>query len=288
MPHHLKGLVTVSVGVFALSFDALLVRLADTTVWNVVFWRGMLIFLALLLLLMINRLCSKAVTIGSLGGILITATIAGTGLLLFPLSLGFTSTANTVVILTSAPFFAALLSRILLNEQIPRRTWIAIGVVFGGIVVIFAGSFSSGGLVGDSIALLAAINFGLSMTLLRSMPGLSRIAITCTSGLISAVFCIPFADPMGLSSSSYQVLAFSGFLQMPAAMVLISIGTRYLPAAEVSLLILIEAVLAPVWVWIVLNEVPGKNTIYGGLVILTTLVIHSWLAVRTKRKENPR
>lgn len=283
---HARGLAIVSLGVFILSFDAVLVRMAHTNAFNVVFWRGAFMFVSLALVLLASgwrRLSLKPV-----GGLVACAAVAGGGLLLFPLSVTHTQTANTVVILTSAPFFAALFSRWFLKERIARRTWVAIFVVMGGLATIFAGSVSVSGRFGDLMALAAAANFGISMTMLRAMPTLSRIAVTCLSGLVACLLCLPMASPGLLPATSMGVLALSGLLQMPAAMVLINIGTRFLPAAEVSLLLLVETLLAPVWVYLVFTEVPGQATVAGGTVILVTLLVHSWLGLRAHRGAAPR
>jgi drug/metabolite transporter (DMT)-like permease len=281
---HARGLAIVTLGVLILSFDALLVRLAGTTAINVVFWRGLFIFLALLALLFIGG--AGRVNLRPLAGLAANALIAGVGLVLFPVSIMNTHTANTVVILTSSPFFAALFSRLFLKERIAARTWLAIVVVVVGIGAIFAGSVSSAGRLGDAVALLAAINFGINMTLLRAMPQLSRIAVTCLSGLTAFLICLPFATPFGLPAASMGYLALTGLVQMPAAMVLISIGTRFLPAPEVSLLLLVETLLAPIWVYLVFFERPAPATIYGGSVILATLLVHSWLGLRAQSGNN--
>lgn len=269
----------VGLGVFILSFDALLVRLASTPAANVVFWRGSFTFLALGILLWAGRSRSR-LNLRPLGALLASGVVAGVGLIMFPLSVTHTDTANTVVILTSAPFFAALFSRLFLKERVPLRTWLAILIVAAGIATIFSGSVSGKGRFGDAMALIAALNFGINMTILRAVPELSRIAVTCLSGLVASVICLPFADPLGLPAASMGYLALSGLLQMPAAMVLISIGTRFLPAPEVSLLLLVETLLAPVWIWMVYTEEPSRATLYGGTVILVTLLVHSWIGLR--------
>ncbi|GJL82735.1 MAG: permease [marine bacterium B5-7] len=280
---HIKGLLIVTLGVVVLSFDALLVRLAGTTPWNVAFWRGVFIFIALGSVLLVRKR-GLGQGVHPVWGLSIIGSLAGVGLILFPVSILHTSTANTVVILTSAPFFAALFSRLFLREKIPTRTWTAIAIVFFGIAGIFSGSLKAGGLIGDLVALVAAINFGLNMTLLRSMPNLSRVAITCLSGLVSCLLCLPLATPLNLPVMSMGVLAVSGLFQMPTAMVLIATGTRFLPAAEVSLLLLVETLLAPVWVWFILSEQPPLATVFSGSIILATLFIHSWLGLREQSR----
>jgi len=282
---HLKGTAIVAIGVVVLSFDALFVRLSETTAWNVVFWRGWMTAGALLAY-MVVRSPRKWFESYREGGwpLVVAAAMMGVGLLLFPLSVTHTVVANTVVILATAPFFAAVFTWMFLGEVVPGRTWAAIGVVVVGTAAVFWGGLSAGGTSGDLFALAAAVSFGANMTWLRLHRHLPRIPIVCLCGLISACIAAPMAAPAELTGSGVMVLSVSGFVQMPLAMVLVTIGTRYLPAAEVSLLLLIETVLGPVWVGIVLGEVPSTATYVGGTVVVATLVVHSWIGLRAARR----
>jgi drug/metabolite transporter (DMT)-like permease len=103
-----------------------------------------------------------------------------------------------------------------------------------------------------------------------------------------ALVAFPMAQPFGLPWQSYAVLAVMGMVQMPVALVLMAVGTRYLPAPEVSLYLLVEAVLAPVWVWLAVGEAPPWATFLGGAVIIATLAIHSWLSLMTAQRRVPR
>ncbi len=283
---HLKGTAIVALGVVVLSFDALLVRLSDTTDWNVVFCRGLMTALSLLAFLVLRspRACLDAFRNGGLP-LFVAAAMMGVGLLLFPLSVMHTAVANTVVILATAPFFAALFTWAFLGEQVPRRTWTAIAVVVVGTAAVFSGGVSGGGTLGDLIALGAAAMFGANMTWLRHHRGLPRIPIVCLCGLLSALIAAPLVTLTSIDAAGFQVLAVSGFVQMPIAMVLVTIGTRYLPAAEVSLLLLIETVLGPVWVGVVLGEIPSAATYVGGAIVVATLLVHSWVGLRAVRHD---
>lgn len=277
-------MLIVTAGVFVLSFDALLVRLAQTSAWNVVFWRGMFIALSLVLFLLLTERGDWLRPFRTGGrAVLVAGLVAGVGAMLFPISVMHTSVANTVVLLSAAPFFAALFTWLFLGERVRPRTWIAIAVILLGVLAVFSGSLTSGGLTGDVAALMAAATFGANMTWLRAHPHVSRIASVCISGIVGAMIAWPLATPLALSTTTYQVLAFSGLLQMPVAMVLVSLGTRYLPAPEVALLILIETLLGPLWVWLALGELPPAATFVGGTLIVVTIAVHSWLALRGVR-----
>jgi drug/metabolite transporter (DMT)-like permease len=276
-----KGVLVVSAGVLVISFDALLIRLAQTDNWNVVFWRGLFMAISLGLLLFARRGRGMADTFLRGGRIAwVSALFFGLGGTAFVSSVMFTKVANTVVIISSAPLFAAVFTRISGIESVPLRTWAAIASAVCGVAVVFLGSIGGGGLLGDAIALAAACIIGGNMTLLRRHPGLDRMPLICAGGVIMALVALPLSKPFGLEAGSYGVLALMGLVQMPIALFLIAQSTLYLPSPEVSLFLLLETVLAPIWVWFGLGESPPGMTFAGGGLILGTLVLHSWISLR--------
>lgn len=288
VPAHLRGTLIVGLGVLIISFDALLIRLAETDGWSVAFWRGLFMALSLGLFLVFRRGRTLIDPISSSGwAFFVSSTLFGLGSLFFVLSISHTTVANTVVILSVSPLFAAFFSRFWLQETVRPRTWIAIGVAIAGVVVVFYGSLDGGGGLGDMIALLAALTLGSNLTLLRRHPRLSRVTIIGLSGLLTAVIAWPLADPLSLSWQSYGVLAVMGLIQMPVALVLIAMGPRFLPSPEVSLLLLLETVLGPVWVWMAIGEQPALATLVGGTLIVVTLAVHSWFSLRETRRRYP-
>lgn len=276
-----KGMAIVGVGVLFISFDGLLIRLAETQSWNVVFWRGLFTFISLSLILTVSR---GGQWIGSFlrGGwpAYVSAVLFGTGGTFFVTSVMFTKVANTVVIISSAPLFAALFTWMFRIDSVPLRTWLAILSALCGVAIVFLGSLGGGGLLGDAIAVLAACNAGGNLTLLRRNAVLERMPLVCLGGLVMAGMAWPLSAPLTLSGQSYAVLAVMGLVQMPAALFLIAQSTRYLPSPEVSLFLLVETLLSTIWVWIFLGEDPPGLTLVGGVIIVATLIIHSWLGLR--------
>jgi drug/metabolite transporter (DMT)-like permease len=278
---HLYGTFIVTIGVLVLSFDALLIRLAHTNSWNVAFWRGAFMVVSLGLLLAVRQPASAVANFNANQRVsIISACLTSLGSLLFVLSVNHTRVANTVVILSVSPLFAALFTHLFLHEVVSLRTWAAIGVTLVGVAIVVSGSLESTNWLGDLFALLAACNLGGNFTLLRRYPQPSRIVIIGLSGIFIALIALPFAAPLGLSWQSYGVLAVMGLLQIPLALILIAVGTRYLPAPEVSLLLLVETVLGPIWVWLALGEQPAVTTFVGGVLIIATLAVHSWLGLQ--------
>lgn len=285
--HHARGIAIAAGGTLLISFDSLLVRLADTTPWNVVFWRGSLICLSLLIYQLLRGPGARWLpsSRGEAVAALAVLLLLGANMTLFVISVSTTLVANTVIILSSAPFFAALLSWVFLRERIALRTWIAIATAMGGVVLIFGGSVGGGTLFGDLCAVAMALFMGTSLTILRRYPGIDRISVVCASGLVATLVAWPWGQPLSLELSSYAALSVMGLVQMPAAMVLFATATRYLPSAEVALFILIESVMGPIWVWLVVGEVPPPLTFVGGAVILLTVAIHAALGLRESRRQ---
>lgn len=282
---HGRGLAMAAAGVTVLSFDSLLVRLAATDGWNIIFWRGALMALSLGLLCLSGRRLATlkehpAAALCSAITLAITSS-------LFVLAVMNTKVANVVVILSAAPLFAAIFTRCFLHEAVAMRTWLAILAAMAGMLIVFAGSLSSEGLLGDMYAVIAAAAVGGNLTLLRRHPKLDRLPLIAIGGGLSALIAWPMATPFALTTQSYGVLALMGLLQMPLATALINNATRHLPSAEVALFYLIEAVFGTLWVWYWLDEQPPQATLLGGSLILLTLFINAWLGLRGTARRLP-
>lgn len=279
---HGRGLVMAAAGVTVLSFDSLLVRLAATDGWNVIFWRGALMGLSLGLLCLDGR--RLATLRGYLGASLFSAILLGITSSLFVLAVMNTKVANVVVILSAAPLFAAIFTHFFLHEPVAMRTWLAIISAMAGMLIVFSASLTGDGLVGDVYALIAAAAVGANLTLLRRHPNLDRIPLIAIGGGLSAFIAWPMATPLALTTQSYGVLALMGLLQMPLATALINNATRHLPSAEVALFYLIEAVFGTLWVWWWLGEQPPQATLLGGSLILLTLFVNAWSGLRESNR----
>lgn len=275
-----RGLLLVISGIVLLSFDGLLVRLVQADGWSIVFWRGLLMFIALgaFSLSASSRASLRAKPLPGAASAVLLALIS----IFFVLAIVHTTVANVVVILSTAPLFAALFTRFFLREAVALRTWLAIGVATLGIVLVFAGSFSASDLLGNGYALLSSAALGANLTLLRRHASLARMPLIALGGLVAALIAMPKAQPFGLDSASYLALGIMGLVQMPLATLLINSATRYLPSAEVALFYLLESVLGTLWVWYVLNEVPATATLYGGALVIATLVVHAGCTLRAR------
>ncbi|MCQ4314912.1 DMT family transporter [Stutzerimonas zhaodongensis] len=275
-----RGLLLVTSGIFVLSFDGLLVRLAQADGWSIVFWRGLLMFLALgvFSLSAKSRASIMKHSLISAGSALLLAFTS----IFFVLAVIHTTIANVVVVLSTAPLFAALFTRFFLRERVALHTWLAIGAAALGIVIVFAGTFTPTDLAGNGYALLSSAAVGANLTLLRRHPAIDRMPLIALGGLAGALIALPNAQPFGLGATSYWALAVMGLVQMPLATLMINNATRYLPSAEVALFYLLESVLGSLWAWYFLHETPASATLYGGALVIATLVVHAGLTLRPR------
>ena len=277
----LRGSLYAFWGVFILSFDSLLVRLAYAPGLTVLFWRGLFIGLSLTLIIIVKDRKSPLSTILTsprqylIAGLIFALNGCG-----FVLSLSHTSVANSVVILATAPFFSALFSYLMNREQVRRHTVLAMITMLLGTCIIVSSSIGTGRLIGDLLAVATAASIGLAQAYLRGHQALQRISVIMLNGYYIALFTVLFAD-LTPAPISLAALALMGLLQMPLALVLFSTATRYISAAEASMFMIVETILGPFWVLLFLGEAAPRETIYGGILILGALATNTWLSAKT-------
>ena len=279
-----RGFAMATVGIVVVSPDSLLVRLIETDVWTLLFWRGLLSALALGVFLVARHRSATPKILRTIGRLdVVAALLLAASMVLFVIAIRLTTVANTLVIFATMPLFAAGLGRVFLREAVPRQTWIAVATVLAGIAVIFAGSLGGGNPVGDLSAIGAAFSFAGALVICRRTRAVDMAPTVALSGLILAVVAAPLATPLAIDARSLAYLLVLGALVVPISCVLLVTAPRYLPAPDVALVMLLEAVLGPLWVWLVLAEVPARETFLGGAVILGTLILLAVHGVRHNR-----
>ena len=285
--NQVKGLILTSIGVLAIVPDSILIRLIQADILTITFWRalipGIIISIAVMIFYRkptLNFLKSPKPS----GLIFIVSHSFGT--LLFVVAIELTSIASALFIISTSPIFAAIISRIFLNEKITiRMIYTIIGALIG-IGIITLGSFNTEPVfaVGDVAALGTAFCLAISLTAARSANNFSMIPAVGISSLITPLCILYFIDPFNLQFSDWMFILLLGVVFAPIATCLIATGPRYITSAEVSLLLLLEAVLAPILAWFILFEFPGYQTIIGGIVVITVLVFSNMMALRHSKK----
>ncbi|TNF89264.1 MAG: DMT family transporter [Gammaproteobacteria bacterium] len=282
---HAKGLLITACGVLIISPDGLLTRLITTDHWTMIFYRALFLSFGMWLVLGFtspNRVWQQYRTLK--GAALLKVVAYSLGTISFIFAITHTSVANTLIILSTTPLFAALISRVLLHERIEKRMLIAIVLVALGLAVIAAGSADQpGNWLGDLVALLGSFFLALGFSFVRRFPQASTFAAISCSGVLTALLIFPLAAPLSISQDDLGYLMIMGIYMLPLGTALMFLGPRYIPAAEVGLLLLLESVLGPLWVWLALDEEPGIYTLVGGAIVLSTLALNTAWALRQRR-----
>jgi drug/metabolite transporter (DMT)-like permease len=278
---HARGLALAVTGILILTPDSLLIRLITADHWSLLFWRGLMTFVTLALWLFYTDRRNTLTRFQSIGGLgLVVALLFALNTSLFVISIRHTAVANTLVLLSAAPLFAAVFSSLFLREHAPLRTWIATLIGIASIAFIMADSLGAANLIGDGAALAVTINMAAILTLMRYLRSNNAIPIVALSGLLLAIAMLLPSQPLSLSGSDWFYMGVLGLVVIPVSFALPLAAPRYLPAPEVGLIFLLETVLGPFLVWLVLGEEPPVATLIGGVVLVTTLVAHAALSMR--------
>jgi drug/metabolite transporter (DMT)-like permease len=204
----------------------------------------------------------------------------------FIAALNHTSVARVLFILSVAPVLAALLARVALGERISRRTGFAMVLALVGVSVML-GAPGEGSLVGDLLSFVVALAFATMIVITRWRHDVSMAPATWLSQLILIAAFAPFATPGDIGGADVGWLAALGVGQIGLGFVLLTIGARLIPAAQVGLITLLETVLGPIWVWLAVDERPSTLTLVGGAIVIAAIVIQTRAAPPEPQEEEP-
>jgi drug/metabolite transporter (DMT)-like permease len=288
MPAARRGALLVAAAAVCWSSGALIARLAGTGPWTTNLWRSVFgsLFLALVLGLVRRRDPLGQWRPGG-GPVLAVAACMALSSTCFIFSLAHTAVANTLVLMSTGPYVAGLLGWVLLGERVAVRTWLAMGVALAGAVVMVSGSYASSraALLGDLLAVVMACSFATATVLIRRHPEVSMAPAAVLATALNALVALPLAEPLVVTPRDLLLLAVFGIGQFGAGFLLFLGGARLIPAAQTSLIGMLETVLGPVWVWLVLSERPGSASLAGGALILGALLANALADLRTPRQD---
>jgi drug/metabolite transporter (DMT)-like permease len=191
----------------------------------------------------------------------------------FIVALNYASVANVLFMQALAPILAAVAGSAL-GEPVARRTWLAMGIAVAGVTVMVGGPGHPSAL-GLTLSLFVSVTFAAMIVLTRHYRQVSMAPATCLSQLIVLVVAAPFASTAHIAGRDVLLLALLGIGQIGLGLILLTIGARLIPAAEVGLITLLEIVLGPLWVWIFLGEQPGTATVVGGVIVLGAVALQA-------------
>jgi len=283
---HRRGFLLTLFGVLVLTPDTLMIRLIDIDPWTMSFWRGTMMAASLFAAFAASRRGETLADIRKLGMAgLAVAVIYALNAISFVFAIDHTRVANVLIILASTPLIAALLSIMVLKERVSKPTWAAIAAGMTGVFIVVGDGFRAGTSLGDFFAFFTACALAVTFIIIRRHRHVNMIPAAALSGLLSAVLVAPFASPMSVQPEGWWLLLLLGFVVMPLSFGLITLGPRTLPAPEVALLMLLETVLGPLWVWLVIDEMPSQTTFIGGIVVISAVAMQS--AWRLRRRRQP-
>ncbi len=280
---HSKGILMSLLGVFILSPDSLMIRLAGLDDHALLFYRGLFPALAISLMLLLyyrGGFFAALLCIGWAG--VLNGVLYAMVNISFVSAIQRTSVANTLLFLSSAPIFAALLSLLVLRENQRPSTWLIIALSLLGIFIIGWGSYGGDGLIGDLFALGCAVVTAASAVLVRYRRQVDLVPSVILGSLLTTAYALTQSPQLALSSPQLLYMAIMGFVLVPFAFMLLTIAPRFANSAEVQLVYLLESILGPLWVWLVIRETPSLNTLIGGSLLLLSV---AWFAQHTLRVE---
>lgn len=276
------------------STQGLAIRLIEgSDAWQILFYRSVSLSVFLLIAVFFQYGRGTICALRSTG----IPGVVGAVCLVFAYAFGIlamqqTTIADAVLLFATAPFFAAVLGWLFLTEKVQRSTWIAIGLAMAGIVVMQGGAIASGNALGNLYAVGSALCFALFTLVLRWRKHGDMVPTVLLSGLFATVICFGISTALGtgLSVPTNDILVASlmGVFQTGAGLVLYTIGARTVPAVQLALLPLIEVVLSPIWVAVVIGEIPTAIVLIGGLLVGIAIIGDALLTARRPAIESGR
>jgi len=276
-----KGSFLAFVAVMFITPDSLFIRLSNVDTWGLVFYRGMIPFFTVLIgmLIVYKSKFFKMLFNSGYHGVIFITTFSITNIT-FVVSIQNTNVANTLVMIAMAPMLSAILGAIFLKEIPDRKTWIAIAVTFLAAVYIFYDSLQLGNVYGDILGFITGLGLAINAVTIRSAKKKNLLPAAVVGKLCVAIFAMFFIETYALVDRDLFIVPLMSIMCVAIPFVLVTIAPRFIPAEEVNLFFLLETIIGPFWVWMVIKEQPSIETIQGGMIIILTIAVHSFLKLR--------
>ncbi len=276
-----KGSLLAFIAVMLITPDSIFIRLSNIETWGMLFYRGAIPFVVVLIGLIFfykNNLLKALLGMGYPGIFyVISFSICN---ITFLISIQNTNVANTLVMIAMAPMLSAILGSIFLREVPDQKTWIAIIITLISVTYIFYDSIEMGNFYGDLFGIITAFGLACNAVIARFAKDRDLVPSAVIGKLCVAIFAFLFVDSFSLVGTDLIIVPLMCVMCVAIPFVLVTIAPRFIPAEEVNLFFLLETIIGPFWVWMVINEQPSIETIQGGLVIILTIGIHSYLKLK--------
>jgi len=282
--HYMRGAALVLCGGLCLSSGGLIVRYIEAADgWKILFYRAISFALTVLIFLLLRY---RRDTIRHFLGIgwpgAIAAIALGFGFIFYLFGILLTNVANVVFIISAGPFLAALLAWLLLREPVRKATVAAMLAALSGVGLMFADGLSGGHLLGNLIALGTPVCFAVMVVAMRSGRSRDMVPAIFYAGLIAMLLSYLMLDDLTISTRDLLLSLLLGSVQVGFGFILITLGTRWVPSAQVALLSLTETVFAPIWVWLFVGEVPSVLALAGGVILILAVAGQAFAGMRSR------
>lgn len=272
---HRVGVILVAAAAFIWSTAGFFTRLIVADTWTLLFWRS--VFGAIFLLTVLVRQEGPGV-LGAIRGMRWPGwgvAILSTGVILTYLSaLRLATVADVMIIQATLPFVVAGLAWLAMRERASRPTLAASAVATIGVAVMLGGAPLAGNSWGVALAFATTAIYAGVLVLLRWHRDVPMTAAAFLAALLGALVTWPFARPMAVSVADLFYLMVFGATQTGLAFLLLTKGSRLIPATETALINALETPLAPVWVWLAFGETPTTAALIGGVIVLGAVAVH--------------
>ena len=275
--YKIPGPLLILTGGFCLSWGGLILRTFESaSIWQILFYRSIFFLWVLIAFILLTyrkktfKKIKEAGVPGLIGGVFLS-----TNFVAYMYSMMETTVANVVFIISTQTVFLPIVAYIFLKEKISPRGYVAIMLAMIGVTLLNGDSFGTGSLKGNLAALTIPINFSVLVLIIRKYPKVDMIPAIFYAGILSCLYGLLLLENFAISTKDIWLAFLLGVPQLAFGFIFITIGSRTTPAVMVGLLMLMESIFAPIWVWLFYNEIPPISVLIGGMIILSAVVMKS-------------
>ena len=275
--YKIPGPLLILTGGFCLSWGGLILRTFESaSIWQILFYRSIFFLWVLIAFILLTygkktfKKIKEAGVPGLIGGLFLS-----TNFVAYMYSMMETTVANVVFIISTQTVFLPIVAYIFLKEKISPRGYVAIMLAMIGVTLMIGDSLGTGSLKGNLAALTIPINFSVLVLIIRKYPKVDMIPAIFYAGILSCLYGLLLLENFAISTKDIWLAFLLGVPQLAFGFIFITIGSRTTPAVMVGLLMLMESIFAPIWVWLFYNEIPPASVLIGGIIILSAVVMKS-------------
>ena len=276
--YKIPGYILLLFGGFCLSWGGFIIRsFEEASIWQILFLRSFFFLLALIAFLLVTykkntlNIIKESGIPGLLGGFVLSFSFVA-----FVVAMSNTTVANVVFIISTQTMFLAIFGYFYLKEKVSLIGLISIFLAMSGIFIMIGDSISGGSLFGNLVALAIPINFAILVMVIRKNTKVDMVPAIFYSGIFSLIYGFFLAESFEFTKHDLWMGFLLGVPQLAVSFICITIGSRTVESATVGLLMLMETLCAPLWVWLFLNEIPPISVFIGGTVIISAIILKSF------------